>query len=99
MVIVDETVLLVEQDPRSRKLRVRPVVVRRGMHTIMTTMQDAGHNVTQLFRCVDDEKDLTGRCRVFREVVEAVAPPPPERPLYDELHVIFTDEVSKPTIF
>lgn len=95
-----ETVLLVEQDPLSSSLRVRPVVVRRGLSDIMTTMEIApGRTVTQLFRCEHDEKDLTGRCRVFREVVAPAAPAPAEVPQYDELHVKFTDEVSKPTIF
>lgn len=95
-----ETVLLVEHDPLTGALRMRPVVVRRGLSEIMTVMRiSPERTVSQLFRCEHDEKDLGGRYRVFREVVEPAAAPPAETPQYDETHVKFTDEVSKPTIF
>jgi hypothetical protein len=94
-----ETVLLVEVV--GTEIRCRPIVLERpGITDVLTRMQLSDtQEVTQLFRCVGEERDLTGRLRVFREVVAPAAPEPGENPLYDEQRVIFTDSVSRPTIF
>lgn len=97
-----ETVLLVEPGGDDGIPQVRPVQIRRDRGTINTIITEMTlsptHKATQCFINKDGERDLSGRLRVFREVKD---PPPAQRaeaPLFDEGRVVFSDDITRPTI-
>lgn len=81
-----ETILLVEPDNQAVRTMA---VTQRGVYEVIERLHlDPLNPATvtiRLWRNKDNEKDLTGALRVFREVVPELPKEPDEQPLYDEL--------------
>ena len=78
-----ELVLLVEGAGAEMKLRPR-VLAQLGIHEILEHCNlGDDHQWTRVWRCTNGERDLTGRCRVFREVLPEVKPEV-ENPIFQE---------------
>ena len=80
-----ECVLLVEEV--DGRIYFRPVILTQRVTQIVERVHVSETALmTRLWVCREDERDLTGHCRIFREVPTCPPPrEPSEAPVFDEL--------------
>lgn len=83
-----EVVLLVEQDNQAvRTVRVSQRNVKQVIERLHVNPLHPDSYTERIWRNTNDERDLTGQMRVFREVLPEPPKEEPEDPIFQEMKI------------